>query len=257
MTATLTLATRSAPRRSALDRDLAMRLAETEYGRVCETFEHIAPTQWALPTECPGWDVRAMAGHVLGMAEMATGMRETVRQQVAAVWRARREHREVLDAQTANQVDEHAALNVTDLVQRMRVVGPRAAAGRRRTPALLRGRTLPPQLVGTEREWWTLGYLLDTILTRDPFMHRLDLARATGVLVRPTAAHEGAIVDDVVREWASRHQSAYILELRGPAGGRWESGTDGESITMDALDFCRTVSGRGAATGLLATPVPF
>jgi hypothetical protein len=198
-----------------------------------------------------------MAGHVLGMSEMATGIRETVRQQVAALWRARREHSEVLDAQTANQVDEHAALSVPDLVQRMRVIGPKAVAGRRRMPAFLHRQTLPSQLVGSEREWWTLGYLLDTILTRDPFMHRLDIARATGVLIGPTAAHEGVIVDDVVREWESRHQAAYTLELTGAAGGRWESGTNGESITMDALDFCRTVSGRGTASGLLAAPVPF
>ena len=28
-------------------------------------------------------------------------------------------------------------------------------------------------------------------------------------------------------------------------------------VSIDALDFCRVLSGRGAATGLLSTPVPF
>lgn len=257
MTTTLPPRTRRAPLRSALDREVAGQLAGTEYERVVETFGRLTAAQWRLPTQCPGWDVRAMAGHILGMAEMATSLRETARQQLSATLRARRDGGEVLDAQTANQVDEHADLSTAELVERIRVVGPKAVAGRRRTPGILRSRTLPSQLVGSEREWWTLGYLLDTILTRDPFMHRLDIARATGVLITPTAAHEGVIVDDVVREWAARHDCACVLELTDPAGGRWEFGTNGELITMDALDFCRVVSGRGTATGLLATPVPF
>jgi hypothetical protein len=40
-----------------------------------------------------------------------------------------------------------------------------------------------------------------------------------------------------------------------PAGGTW--GGRGESIIMDAFDFCRTVSGRGPDTGLLSQQVPF
>ena len=35
-----------------------------------------------------------------------------------------------------------------------------------------------------------------------------------------TAEHEGAIVADVVDEWARRHGASYDLELTGPAGGQ-------------------------------------
>ena len=59
-----------------------MRLAATEYERVATCWPGSTPEQWAAPTDCPGWDVRAMAGHMLGMAEMAASLRETVRQQV-------------------------------------------------------------------------------------------------------------------------------------------------------------------------------
>jgi hypothetical protein len=45
--------------------------------------------------------------------------------------------------------------------------------------------------------------------------------------------------------------------LSGPAGGRWELGAGGPELSHDALDFCRRISGRGAAGGLLATQVPF
>jgi len=87
-------------------------------------------------------------------------------------------------------------------------------------------------------------------------MHRIDIAQATGLPVQTTSDHEGVLVDDVVREWAERHGTAVTLELSGPAGGRWEFG-DGELLSMDALDFCRTLSGREPATGLLAQQVPF
>ena len=52
------------------------------------------------------------------------------------------------------------------------------------------------------------------------------------------------------------------LELTGPAGGRFKGeGGVGEAgaepIELDAVEFCRTVGGRRAGAGLLATPVPF
>ena len=97
------------------------------------------------------------------------------------------------------------------------------------------------------------------ILTRDPWMHRLDLARTTGQVL--TADHDGVIVADTVAEWAHRHGQPYRLELTGPAGASWSSGTGGEEIVMDAADFCRIVCGRsgpdgGQLWGLLATQVP-
>ena len=36
-----------------------------------------------------------------------------------------------------------------------------------------------PQIPGVTG--WTLGYLFDIIHTRDPWLHRIDLARATGL----------------------------------------------------------------------------
>jgi hypothetical protein len=97
---------------------------------------------------------------------------------------------------------------------------------------------------------------------RYPWMHRLDLARATGQDLVLTADHDGVIVADIVAEWARRHGQPYRLELTGPAGGNWSSGISGEEIVMDAIDFCRIVAGRpgpdgGQPWGLLNTQVPF
>jgi uncharacterized protein (TIGR03083 family) len=253
---TIDQSTRQRPRGSALDHALAMRLAATEYARVVTLLEQLTPEQWAAPTECPGWDVRAMAGHVLGMAKMAASIPETVRQQRAAGKVQKREGGLPIDALTAVQVEKNAGLSTAELVGAMRRVGPKATRSRGRTPALVRSRAFPqPQDVGGVEESWTFGFLFDTILTRDPFMHRVDIARATGTTLQVTADHEGVIVDDVVREWADRHGAPYDVELTGPAGGHWGDGD--EQIRMDALEFCRVVSGRGAGTGLLATLVPF
>jgi Mycothiol maleylpyruvate isomerase N-terminal domain len=78
------------PRESALPRPVAMRLAAAEYDRCAELFRSLTPAQWARPTDCPAWDVRQMAAHMLGMAEMAASIRENLRQQrkanVVAEW---------------------------------------------------------------------------------------------------------------------------------------------------------------------------
>jgi uncharacterized protein (TIGR03083 family) len=252
-------ATKKSPRCLALDRDVAMRLARTEYERVVSLLERLTPEQWDAPTDCPGWDVRAMAGHVVGMAQMAASLPEMARQQVSSLRRAKRDGGLTIDALTALQVEKNAGLTTAELVAAMRRAGPKAAKGRRRTPGFVRGRTVPEaQDVAGDTEWWTFGYLLDVILTRDPFMHRIDISVATGLPLQATADHEGLIIDDVVREWAGRHGAPYTLELSGPAGGRWSHGDGpGETLSLDAFEFCRTISGRLPAAGMLAVQVPF
>lgn len=245
-------------RQSQLDRRVAMQLAATEYRRMAEVLAALGPDDWARPTDCTGWDVRALACHMVGMAAMAATPWETVRQQRKAAADARARGTDELTALTALQVDERAAWTPAEVVEGARRVAPRAARGRRLTPALVRRRPLgTPQDVGGRLERWSLGYLIDVILTRDPWMHRMDLASATGRPPYLTPDHDGVLVADVVAEWASRHDAAYELDLSGPAGGSWRRGAGGERIAMDAIDFCRVLSGRGQASGLLAVAVPF
>lgn len=102
----------------------------------------------------------------------------------------------------------------------------------------------------------SVGYLMDCIYTRDAWMHRIDLARATGRELVVTADHDGRLVADVVREWARAHAQPYRLVLTGPAGGAFGA-AHGRHLELDAVQFCRAVSGRAPGEGLLATPVPF
>lgn len=255
MSGTATTAdTTTRPRRSTLDRATLMRLAATEYQRVSATLSGLNAQDWVRETDCPGWDVRAVAGHILGMAEMAASIREGRRQQKVAG----RQGGVFIDAMTALQVAEHADLTPRQLIDRFRVIGPRAARARRWTPGLIRRRRMPmPQDVGGQLETWTVGYCVDTILTRDPWMHRVDISRATGQNMELTADHDGVLVADVVTEWVGRHGKPCQLHLTGPAGGSWSFGAEGPKIDLDAIEFTRILSGREAGTGLLATAVPF
>lgn len=247
--------THRAARRPALDRGTAMRLAAAEYTRLLHQLQRLSPADWAAPTDCPGWDVRAMVGHVVGMAEMAASVRETLRQMAAAKERGG----VMIDALTAVQVDKEAHLGTADLVELFARIGPKAARARKRTPALVRNRTMPErQQVGDRLEPWTFGYLSDVILTRDVWMHRIDIASATGTPVELTADHDGVLVDDIVTEWAERHGEPFSLKLTGPAGGQWDSGSfAGETAVADAIEFCQALSGRRVVDATRGVAVPF
>jgi uncharacterized protein (TIGR03083 family) len=250
----MTMTAPSRPRTAALPRDAAMRLAATEYQRFGELLRALSHGDWAKPTDCPGWDVRAMAAHALGMVEMAASIRENNRQ----LKLARRRGEVFIDALTALQIEERAGMTPAQITARFAARAPKAARGRRRAPAFIRRRVMPDmQRVGEHDEAWTIGYLIDVILTRDPWMHRADIARATGARHVLTADHDGVIVADVVAEWAARHGQPYALRLTGPAGGSWSSGDGCPLIETDAVEFCQILSGRGHASGLLTTQVPF
>jgi uncharacterized protein (TIGR03083 family) len=242
----------------ALDRRTAMRLAATEYRRMADVLADLRADDWSLPTECPDWDVRQMGCHMVGMAAMATSPREQKRQQRKATAEVAARGVAPLDALTGVQVSERADWTPAQVVEGARRVASRAARGRRFTPGFIRRREMPaPQTVNGRMEHWSIGYLVDVVLTRDPWMHRMDIARATTRDPHLTTQHDGVIVADVVAEWARRHDAAYRLTLTGPAGGTWSRGHGGDAIEMDAVDFCRVISGRGEGGGVLAVQVPF
>ena len=257
-TQTATVGTREHPRRPRLDHATAMRLARTEYERAADVVGSLSPGQWTLPTDCPEWDVRAMVAHVCGMAAMAATPWETARQMKAAKKEVARTGAEPIDALTGLQVSERADRTPEQLTAELKKIGPKAASGRRRIPAFVRNRRLPEeQSMDEVSEWWVIGYLTDVILTRDPWMHRVDLSRATGSEMVLTAEHDGVLIDDVVHDWAGRHGRPYRLHLTGPAGGTWSEGDGGEEIELDAVEFCRILSRRAPGEGLMATLVPF
>jgi uncharacterized protein (TIGR03083 family) len=229
-------------------------LAAEENARFVALLASIAPEDWTRQTDCTEWDVRAMAGHVLAGFEADISMVEFARQ----AWAGRRAagNRPFIDGLTEVGVRKHAHLTSDEVLARLTELAHRAAAARSGTPALMR--KLPLRFTLPDgKETWRLGYLLDVIETRDVWMHRVDLARATGRELQLTPEHDGRIVADVVAEWARRHGRPFTLHLDGPAGGHFRSGDDGERMSLDAVEFCRLLSGRGTSEGLLSQLVPF
>lgn len=237
-----------------IDRRLAAVLGAAENARFVELVRSLDADDWGRPTDCPAWDVRAMVAHVLGMMEFPASKREFVHQQWAGARAAG--GRPAIDGMTEVQVAERAHLSTAQLVDRLAAAAPRGARARRRLPGPLRRLPMKLEVEGV-LETWRLGYLYDVVMTRDTWMHRVDIARATGRPLELTSDHDGRIVADVVAEWARRHGQPYQLHLRGPAGGRYRHGRGGEEIIIDAVEFCRILSGRGRGTGLLAQRVPF
>jgi uncharacterized protein (TIGR03083 family) len=214
----------------------------------------LSEDDWAQPTDCPAWDVRAMTGHVLGSMEGFSSFGSFVHIMRAASKAAG--DGPLVDAMTAVQVRERAGLDRVELLERLRVAGPKASRWRSKVPNPFRRAPLKQEVNGVT-ETWRMGYLLDIILTRDTWMHRVDITRATGRELILTADHDGRIVADAVAEWARRHGRPFTLTLTGAAGGTFVSGSGGDELTVDAVELCRTFSGRGTGRGLLATEVPF
>jgi uncharacterized protein (TIGR03083 family) len=239
----------------SMEHDEAMQIAAVEYDRVLEVVDRIAPDDWAQPTDCPGWDVRDMVTHLLGFMKANADPAEATRQLAVAAREAEERGILRLDAQTALHVREHAALAPAEVAAAVHEWAGRALAGRSATPAEVRAATMSTGLPGEAD--WTVGYLVDVVFTRDLWMHRVDLCRATGQTMLLTPEHDGRLVADVVADWARRHGQPFALRLDGPAGGTFAAGQGGPEIRLDAVEFCRTLSGRGAADGLLATRVPF
>ena len=232
----------------------AMGLAETEFAASSSSCAALAPEDWSRPTVCALWDVRAMATHVLGMAEAQASFRQFAHDFRVA---SKRTGGKMIDAMTAAQVGERSSMTPAAIVDRLAAVAPKAVKARRRTPAPVRWAVRMKQDPPFDAERWRFGYLVDTIFTRDTWMHRLDISRATGQAMQLTADHDGRLIADVVAEWARRHGQPFTLTLTGPAGGSWQVGDGGEHLEADALDFCWVVGSRQPGTGLLATEVPF
>jgi uncharacterized protein (TIGR03083 family) len=233
----------------------AMAITAVENRKFADQLRSFDADDWSKPTDCPLWDVRAMAAHVIGAAAGQVTPREFVRQKRAGkpvmvelgspFW---------WDGMNEVQVRERAALTGDELIAEWDAVSPKALKSRTKLPRPIAN--LPvlrlPAPVGRQK----LKYLFDIGFTRDVWTHRVDLAVATGRPFDADAEHDGRIIADIVAEWAGTHGEAFDLTLTGPAGGHFVTGTDGERVEIDALEFVRTLAERVDGTGVLRHPLP-
>lgn len=226
--------------RSTLRHREWMRIATEEYRRIAALLATLPEARWETPTDCAGWTVRDIVAHLIGGAEATAKVREQLRQQ--RLGRARKAGRLQVDAVNDLQIEERAGLGVAALREQFTEATTRGLRARGRIPAPVRALRLPfPPPVG----WASLGYLNDTVYTRDAWMHRIDICRATGTPVEFTSGHDALIAADAAHAW--RHVTgAEGCVLTGPSGETFSIGTVRPAAPVyDAIDFARALSGRG------------
>lgn len=234
---------------SAVEHEEAKIIALGELARFLDLVGGLKPDDWTRPTVCTLWDVRQVVAHVAGAAASYASWRELGRQWSPLRQRPyRRSGMSILDALNQIQVDDRARSQPADLIDELHNVGPRAIATRSRLPAPLRALRLPMPALG----YVPIGYLTDVIYTRDMWIHRVDLSRATGQNMTLTAEHDGRIIALAMRDLGAALQpllqdTAVVYALAGPAGGHYLLGADvapAATITLDALDFAWLAAGR-------------
>jgi uncharacterized protein (TIGR03083 family) len=129
--------TRRPARAPNLDRDASAALAGEELARFGRQLDTLEPAEGSRPSCCPGWDVRDIASHVLGMAQMFSSYPQMARQHLAAA-RAVKGGAGYLDALTARQVADRKALDLAEIRSQLADVAPRNVRWRRRAPGVLR-----------------------------------------------------------------------------------------------------------------------
>jgi uncharacterized protein (TIGR03083 family) len=233
----------------------AMQIAAVENQRFAEQLQSLELEDWSKPTDCTRWDVRSLAAHVIGSAAGQASPREFIRQ----VRTGRPIVQEIgamywWDGMNELQVRERADLTPGQLISEWETMSVKALRSRTRLPRPIAHLPLLnlPAPVGRQ----PVMYLFDVGFTRDVWMHRVDLARAVGKPLDLTAPHDGRLMADIVAEWAGTHGEPFDLVLEGPAGGRFRSGTDGEYIAIDAVEFCRILAERAQGDGVLRHPLP-
>lgn len=238
----------------------AANVATHAYEDLVMLLESLSGDDWQSPTDCPAWNVSDMVGHVIGNAKAAASKREMLRQNLYGFRHARKYDNNPMDAYNALQVAEHASMSPAERIAALRTLLPAAVDGRMRTPRVLRAVSASVKNNGSMVRGMptkaNFGHLVDVIFTRDVFMHRIDITRAVGRRMIP-GENDRRIVEDAVHEWAGTHGQPVEVVLTGPAGGTFVQGSNGSRIEMDALEFCRVLSGRAPADGLLRTKIFF
>lgn len=233
----------------------AMQITAVENRKFGEQLRSFSIDDWTKSTDCALWNVRALAAHVVGSAAAQASPREFVRQvRAGRPLVAEIGAKYWWDGMNELQVRERSKLTDAELIAEWDTGSAKALRSRIKMPgpiAKLPLLKLPPP-VGRQ----PVAYLFDIGFTRDVWMHRIDFAHATGRPFDADVDHDGRIMADIIAEWAGTHGEPFMLELDGPAGGRYAAGSGGELVRMDAIDFVTILAERGHGNGVLRHPLP-
>ena len=217
----------------------AIALAAAQNEAFLAELKRLEPGDWDRVTDCDPWTVHDITVHLLAWANAVTSPREFFRQTKETL-KVRKEWPNIVDAQNAVQVEEGRDLTPEVIISRLERALPRFLKVRDRLSIALKPIPTYNGLLG----FISLGFIGETIFTRDTFMHRIDIAEATGKDMRQ-GPNEKRLVGDCVKEWGKASKANARVVLSGPAGGDYLVG-DGKAATIraSATDFARVLAGR-------------
>ncbi len=233
------------------------RLARQELDAFLRLLGELSPEDWDRPTPCALWTVRDIAAHQAGHVQMGSGFRGFVAQlNPRATSPYRKRGMSMLDALNQYQVDMRKGRSHGELIAEVRDGTPGTIASRARLNPVARNLPVPAPGFGFVR----LGTLLHRIFPRDMWIHRLDIADATGCQLELTPGHDDVLVAQAVEDVngyvkKKARDLSFTLALTGPAGGRWVVGSEAApvlEVRMDVPDFMRRTSGRATAEATLS-----
>ncbi|KAA9155995.1 maleylpyruvate isomerase family mycothiol-dependent enzyme [Amycolatopsis acidicola] len=201
----------------------------------------LSPDEWRLPTASAGWTVRDTVAHLVGQ-HVESARPWTIPGKLRQA-RRRFPGRTALDAHNALQLSEYGRRSPEELRGLLARFGPKAVRARRRSPGLIRRRSFARFFPEEQLPDLTFAYLFDVLSTRDTWLHRLEIARATR---RPfvTGDHDGGVVAQVVRDLAQAWSGppvTLVLNGRGWALGGPEPVA---VVRAEVPDFLWHLSGR-------------
>ena len=230
----------------ALTRIEANRLMSSQYEALLTALRELPPDAWHAVTDCDPWTVKDIVAHLVGWADALTSASQ-FRRQLFEGRRRTEEMGNLLNAVNQVQVDDRASMTPEQLLERWAEVIPRFEKVRRWAGAV--GKVIP-YYEGSLIGFTNVAYLANIIYTRDTFMHRIDISRATSTELH-LGPREQRLIEDVLVDWSRRTGAAARVNLEGPAGGSYLIGT-GQIATIEggAIEMARVLAGRGRISSL-------
>lgn len=221
----------------------AHKLLTTELERLLLLVENLDHEDWTKPTSCTEWNVRDVLAHQAGGYASGASFKELLHQMSGIPGQSGLPE----DGINIVQQRDRAGKSPSELIAELRKVGPVGAENWSYRFGLLKLFSIPHPVIGK----LSLRHLMWVIHSRDTWMHRLDICRATGRVFEHDAEHDGRIAALVMRDVADVLANKYdgpalVFELSGAAGGTWKigRGEPAAAIHMDVLAFNIFASGR-------------
>lgn len=235
-----------------IDRHEAAQVAAFELEQVLNLLEQLDGDDWRQPTDCTEWNVQDMTAHLAGGCAGWANMKDFLRQTVLNPHIRRMDI--PVDAINRRELEDRAQQTPRQLIDELRQVGPRAVRNRRILPGLLRrihidAKPMPGKM--------SIAYLVDVIYTRDQWMHRMDICRATDKTWVSNPHHDTRILDLIVLDMAQTMAGRYpvIVNIAGALNVSYRFGSDEAQaeIETDLFTFNRRASGRITTNEALET----